>query len=174
MKETSYGRVLGTFNSLIYEDLKVIDRTLSQVAELSGAAHDQIYFSIEEISNVIDECCNISSQVPFEDQSIEVRELLQVLRELPNKFEADKDKMMLSMQATDMINQLLTECRDRMNRINRLSRDAGKVAGLFTGDVGALVASMQTLLSAQVIRMQEDFSSAVEQTNVDEGDIELF
>jgi F0F1-type ATP synthase delta subunit len=174
LNESQLPGILGSFNKLVYDDLKNIDTTLSQMSALTANAYNQFYENMELIGNAVDENYRLSLLISSQDQTPEVKQLLQILGEAPEQFQVNKNKIMLSMQSTDMVHQLLGQCRKRMNHICKMSLEAEQVTENHVHDFSAMVNAMQTLLSEQRHKMEAELPSAVYQMTVEEGEIELF
>jgi GTPase Era involved in 16S rRNA processing len=174
LSESQVLGILGTFNKLVYDDLKNIDITLSQMSALTANAYSQFHESMELISNAVDENHRLSLLIATQDQTPEVKQLLQILSDAPEQFQVNRNKIMLSMQSTDMVHQLLGQCRKRMNHICKMGLEAEQVTENHAHDFSAMVDAMQALLSEQRHKMEAEVPSAVYQVTVKEGEIELF
>jgi ABC-type transporter Mla subunit MlaD len=106
LNESQLSGILGSFNTLAYGDLKYIDTTLSQMSALTANAYNQFYESMELIINAVDENYWLSLPTSTQDQTPEVKQLLQILGEAPEQFQINRNKTTLSMQSTDMVHQL--------------------------------------------------------------------
>ena len=106
LNESQLSGILGSFNKLAYDDLKYIDTTLSQMSALTANAYNQLYESMELISNAVDEKYRLSLLTSTQGQTPEVKQLLQFLGEAPEQFQINRNNIMLSMQSTDMVRQL--------------------------------------------------------------------
>ena len=95
MNESQLPGILGSFNKLVYDDLKNIDTTLSQMSALTANAYNQFYESMELISNAVDENYRLSLLISSEEQTPEVKQLLQTLGEAPRQFQVNRNKIML-------------------------------------------------------------------------------
>jgi ABC-type transporter Mla subunit MlaD len=106
LNESQLSGILGSFNKLAHGDLKYIDTTLSQMSALTANAYNQFYESMELIINAADENYQLSLPTSTQDQTPEVKQLLQFLGEAPEQFQINRNEIMLSMKSTDMVHQL--------------------------------------------------------------------
>ncbi len=165
--ETELNGVLGSYNRLVYEDLKEIDQTLTQVGQLTADAGDKLYSGLDEIGSLL---AQEHEAVLSEDRTA-LEPLLQQNREA---FMLMKGQMLRSMQVTDMVHQLLGHCRTRMNRINKMSGEVERVAEQRLEAISRMVQEMQLLLEETRNRMDDEVGKSVEQITVDEGDVQFF
>lgn len=175
--ESEFVGVFGSYNELIYEDLKEIDHTLKQIAELSSDASDQLYQGLDKVGLLFHRHKEIAASLASasgDQLSQEHRDLHDELYRGPEAFDAQKGQILRSMQATDMVHQLLGHCRARMNRIRKMSNEIERVTERRMEAFAAMVGEMQILLEDTRFKLDSELGKSVEQINVDEGEIEFF
>lgn len=163
----------GTFNNIIYEDLQEINKTLDQIGVLSIDATDQLYDGLDEIGVVFNQHVEIVESV-VENNDVNSDELKQKLAEGQAYFKKQKSQILRSMQATDMVQQLLGHCRTRMNRIRKMSGEIESVTNKRMEAFSLVVNDIQNLLQDTQMKLDNDVEKAVKQISVDESDVEFF
>ncbi len=172
--ESEFVGVFGSYNRLIYEDLKEIDNTLNQIADLTSDADNQIYNGLDKVGQLFDRHNQQLLEAARKNGVTDTAVLEQLMSESQVEFVTEKNQILRSMQATDMVSQLLGHCRTRMNRIRKMSNEIERVTEARMEAFAGMVQEMKALLEDTQLKLDTEMNKAVEQITVDEGEIQFF
>ncbi len=172
--DSEFVGVFGSYNRLIYEDLKEIDKTFSQIVMLISNADEKIYGCLNEVQQLLERNDQQLLERVRESGMEDTTALEKLANETASHFAEEKNEILRSLQVTDMVTQLLAHSRTRMNRISKMSDEIERVAQVRMGAFTEMVQEMKALLDDTQFKIDSQPIKAVEQISVDEGDIEFF
>ena len=183
-------KILGLFGpafELIREEVEGIDTTLTQLAKLSTDASYQVHEGVGKLTDLIDhqsglltlfgeqirqlsaeESCGLS-----EDSREELQQELSTLMENGKLLSAYMGQVLRSLQAADMMNQLVDHCRPGMAQIVEAGKQMESVGDEHVS-IEMLQQTLEQMLADSKARLHNDELRPVHQDSVDEGDIEFF